>query len=108
MRSNAEFLVELPVDLLVLRRVVVGLATTGILVGCGLGAARKSTARSGFGRSRGFGRRWAIIHFWGLLVCFEGLRGDMYAMRVCKKRNRLRGCVWDGEIDESEIEGRKI
>ena len=28
-------------------------------------------------------------------------------MSGCRKSNRLWGCVWDSEIDETEIEGGK-
>ena len=36
------------------------------------------------------------------LVMLRGLRGDQYAIRVRRQIERLRGCVWDGEIDDTE------
>ena len=77
LRSDAEFLMERPVSFLVLRETVVGLATTGALVGRGLGASRKGAGRGGFGRGRGFGLRLARFHFGGRWGGVEGIAGGL-------------------------------
>ena len=77
MRSNAEFFVERPVLFLVLRGAVVGLEATGALERGGLRAGRITTARSGFRRGHGFGRRLAEFHFWGRLVGIQGVEGRL-------------------------------
>ena len=75
LRSNAEFLVERPVLLLVLRGAVMGFKATGALERGGIGAGRITTGRGRFGRGRGFGWRLTGLYFWGNLVCIEGVEG---------------------------------
>ena len=73
MRSNAEFLVELPVGCLVRSGAVLGVEATGAgLRGWDL-AVGKGAVRSRFGRGRGFGPRLASFHFCGRLVSVEGV-----------------------------------
>ena len=37
----------------------------------------------------------------------EGGEGGLVGRRVHRKSNRLWGCVWDGKIEDTEIEGGK-
>ena len=106
LRSDADLLVPPPVLCLLLLGTVLSLLTPGAeLRGRDL-AVRKGTVRRGLGRGCGFGRSLARFHFWGRLVSLGEMRANWYAMSVRRKSNRLQGCVWDGEIDETEKEGR--
>ena len=61
----------------------------------------------GFGDVAVAAWRLARLLFWGRWVCFEGGEGGMVCLNVRRKCNRLWVCVWDGEIDDTEIEGRQ-
>ena len=77
LRSDADFLVPLPVGCLVILGAVAGIEATGAGIHGRDLAVRKGAVGGGFGCSRGIGWRLARIHFWGRLVCVEGIEGGL-------------------------------
>jgi len=73
LRSDAEFLVLLPVGCLVILGAVAGYDATGAGVRGRDFAAGKGTGWSGVCERRRFGRGLARFHFWGCSVCVEGV-----------------------------------
>ena len=68
----------------------------------------KAQYGAGLAAAVGLDGVWLEFIFGGVWCVLRGLRGDWWGSNVRERSDRVWDCVWDGEIDETEIEERKI
>ena len=63
--------------------------------------------QSGFADAEVLAGDWLDFFFDDVWCVLRVLRGRWLGRSVRRTCNRVWGCVWDGEIDDTETEGRK-